>query len=413
MNIPKNGRVVIIDDEDEKEGFPLVRALTKNKIATIYFTGNIEELPDNPLKGIRIVFLDIVLGTDGQPAKTQIATAAKIFKSIIDRNNGPYLLIAWTNHEEHIEGIKAALNDMPPSCFLNLEKSKCKNTDGSFNINKIEKKIKKELKKVTAFHLFALWENLVHQAAGEIVNDFSSLYQTDAQWNEKISSVLFQLAKAYVGKKTEDMKNDEIVINALLSFNGAFIDTLESLIRNYKAIAKNLTKNNITDGIIGKINKKLLLFIDNKTRNPEPGNVYEIGNRIGTKFDLKELFEGDIATYTEKNDLESKARYFFLEVSPSCDFAQNNWRVHRCLSGIMWPHAHVKKLKKSEFTYKSPLIEIDNGLYYLVFNLRYLTSLPIGKLNKKKALFRVRHDLLVDIQSHLARHINRPGIISL
>ncbi len=241
----------------------------------------------------------------------------------------------------------------------------------------------------------------------------TTIFPLTSFWNEKISSVLFQLAKAYVGKKTEDMKNDEIVINAFLSFNGAFIDTLESLIRNYKAFAKNLTKNNITENIIGKINKKLLLFIDNKTRNPEPGNVYKIGNKIGTKFDLKELFEGALGNYAEKNDLESKIRYFFLEVSPSCDFAQNNWRVHRCLSGIMWPHAHVKKLKKSEFNYKSPLIEIDNGLYYLVFNLRYLTSLPIGKLNKKKALFRVRHGLLVDVQSHLARHINRPGIVSL
>ena len=415
MNIPENGKVVIIDDEVE-EGFPLVKALTKNSIPTIYFTGNLEELPKSPLKGIRIVFLDIVLGTDGQPAKTQIASAAKIFKSIIDKNNGPYLLIAWTIHEEHINGIKVALNDMPPSCFLNLEKSKCKDKDGNFNIKKIEKKIKGELKKVSAFHLFALWENLVHQASGEVVNDFSALYQTDDQWDKKISSVLFHLAKAYAGEKTKSMNNKEIIRNALLSFNGAFIDTLENKIRNsILTKSKNMTLNQLTPEITAKINRKLHLFVDKNIKNPEPGNVYRVTKDLGIRLDVNELFEQNkLATYPRRDELLLKIKYVFLEASPSCDYAQNNLRVHRCLSGVMWPHEHQDKIKKkADFMYITPLLEIDGGLFKIVFNLRYLISIPIELLKNKKAICKFRHDLLTDVQSYIARHINRPGIISV
>ncbi len=133
MNIPENGRVVVIDDIIE-EGLPLVISLAKQNIPVIYFSGKKEELPVKPLTGIRVVFLDIVLGTDGQSPKTQIAAASRIFQSIIDANNGPYLLIAWTKHDEHIDNIKNELSDRPPSCFLDLEKSKCKNEDGSFSV---------------------------------------------------------------------------------------------------------------------------------------------------------------------------------------------------------------------------------------------------------------------------------------
>src|SRR4030042_3927052 len=146
MNIPENGRVVIIDDKVKEEGLPLIKALTRINVPTIYFTGKLEELPGEPLKGIRVVFLDIVLGTDGQSAKTQVSTAVNVLKRIIDINNGPYLLIAWTKNKEHLENIKDALSDRPPICVLDLEKSSCKNRDG-YSVSKIERRIKSELKK--------------------------------------------------------------------------------------------------------------------------------------------------------------------------------------------------------------------------------------------------------------------------
>ncbi len=415
MNIPENGRVVIIDDKFEEEGLPLIKALTKINVPTLYFTGNLEELPRGPLKGVRIIFLDIVLGTDGQPPKTQVSTAAHVMKKIIDITNGPYLLVAWTKHEEHLGNIKDALKDRPPICVLDLEKSSCKNKNGSFSIAKIEKKIKSELRKVASFHIFVLWENLLHKAAGEVVNDFSGFYQKDSQWDEKMSTVFFQLAKAYTGKNIEMMKNKDIVKDALLAFNGVFIDTLENKIKNDRMDHLNvITHGSISPAIRANINKKLLLFFNNPIVKPEPGNIYEVTTKLGVKLDLNEIFnENKLSSYPQKDDLISKIKYILLESSPSCDFAQNNLRVHRCLVGVMWPYEHENKIKKGDFIYTTTVLEANGNLYRFVFNLRYLISIPIQKLKNRKALCRFRHDLLVDVQAHIARHINRPGIISV
>jgi len=413
MRIPENGRVVVIDDKVE-EGLPLTIALSKNKIPTIYYSGKLEELPSKPLVGIRIVFLDIVLGTDGQPRKTQLATAVNIFKRIINKNNGPYLLIAWTKHPEYISAIKTELADIPPILLLDMEKSNCRDTNGNFDIKKIERKIKTALRNLKAFHLFVLWESLLHKAAGDIVNDFSSFYSNDSEWDNNTSSIFFHLARAYLGEKADFLKDKEIIKNALLTMNSAFIDTIENEIRNYRFSFENINKNDIANDVRARINKKLLLYFERNLVSAEPGNVYKSSRKLGGHLNVGELFsDNKLDTYLQKADLISKAKFIFLEVSPPCDYAQNNLRIHRCLWGVMWPIEHAKKIKKGDFIYTTPLLEIDGKFYKLVFNMRYLMSMPIRDLQNKKALFRIRHDMLTDIQSHMARHVNRPGIVSV
>jgi hypothetical protein len=79
----------------------------------------------------------------------------------------------------------------------------------------------------------------------------------------------------------------------------------------------------------------------------------------------------------------------------------------------MWPKEHSKKIKNANYIYKSPYFEANGRIFYLVFDLRILTSLSFDTLKKKKPVFRVKHEFLVDVQSCLARHMNRPGVISL
>jgi hypothetical protein len=413
MDIPENGRVVVIDDDSQKEGLPLISSLSKMNIPVLYYTGNKDELPPKPLVGIRMVFLDIILGTDGQSAKNQIATASRIFKSIIDINNGPYLLIAWTKHEEHIADIKASLSDRPPTAILNLEKSTCKDRSGNLSINKIIRKIRSELKKVKSFHLFSIWENLVHHAAGQTVNDFSSFHAIDEHWDDNIAALFPSLAKAYAGDKK--LKDNEVVKNAMFTFNGAFIDTLENGIKNNVMPKSGILESSLTPYVSAAINKKLLLFFNKTIKGTEPGSIYPSADKFGTKADLNELFEGSkLNEYSKKADFILKTKHIFLEISPSCDYAQNKLRLNRCVSGVIWPQEYFKKIKKkADFMYETPVLEINGKICKLVFDLRYLTAHPIKKLHHKKPLFRIRYSLLVDIQSALGRHIYRPGLVSV
>ena len=55
MNLSSSGRIVIIDDKLE-EVMPLIESLSQMGAPYFYFSGNEDQLPKSPMKGIRIVF---------------------------------------------------------------------------------------------------------------------------------------------------------------------------------------------------------------------------------------------------------------------------------------------------------------------------------------------------------------------
>lgn len=429
MILPKSGRVVVIDNNID-EALPLLKVLSKNNVPTAYFTGEIEELPDRNLENIRLMFLDLKL-IEVTVEKTIFSTLIKVLKKIISEQNGPYALILWTVHEldykdKLSEMFRDELNKIKPVITLALQKFHYFETNDSGKkipvenaLALIENKIKAELKNVGIFHIFSMWENLVHKSAGAIVNDFSSFYSQDDNWNVNMSRIFWKLARAYGGKNIEIENANEITKNALFTFNNTFLDALESNIRINRSeeedeikFESGEIKDEIKDEIKAKINSKLLLVESDSS--PKPGNIYETDNKKKEiTLKIEELYKGDINSYSSKEDLIQRTRYIFVEVSPYCDYAQDKWRVHRILQGLLWPGEHSDKIKKADFIYTSPVFEIKKAVYKFVFDLRYLDSVSLGELEDSIPLLRIRHELLVDIQSHLARHINRPGVISL
>lgn len=415
MNLPRNGRVVVIDDLIE-EGLPLVKLLSKNGVSTTYFTGlDKDELPTEPLADIRLVFLDMVIGTS-QPDKNKLATVLNILKKIIGRQNSPYILIAWTKHKELIQEIQKFSEIAPPFITLDLEKSKCRNEDGGYDLEKIESKLEEILEEFGTFHLFVLWENIVHQSTNQIMKEFSSLYPADDKWSENLSNVFYQCAIAYAGKQLDKNDSKDIIHNGLLTFNRSFMDTLENSIQEFNPAGIKINFNpvkNLPVGVCARINSKLLLQESSGNNAIYPGNIYEIEKRSLFEIDIAELFNKEFDKYKDKDDLLNQVKHIMLEVSPSCDFAQDKWKRSRILHGVIWPEEYCQKIKKCEYIYVSPYLERNGSIFKIVFDLRYFTSRAFDNIRDKRASFRLKHDLLVDIQSQLARHINRPGVISL
>jgi hypothetical protein len=422
MNLPQNGRVVVIDDKIE-EGLPLVKVLAKNGVPTTYFTGlDKNELPSEPVQDIRLVFLDIVIGQK-QSEKNIVSTLRGILKRIIGPENSPYILIAWTSHSELIEKIKNLPSVCPPLITLNLEKARCKNDEGNYNLDEIESRLKQELEKVGIFHLFILWENIVHKSANQIIKEFTSFYDNDGNWDKNLSNILFHLSSAYAGKQSGTKKRD-IIQNGMLTFNGTFIDSLENTMRGQDYSEINIDFNNrleIPENVCAKINSKLLLIESIDTRPTQPGNVYEIKDKESLKVNVQELFSQEFDKYDRREDFLKKIKYIQLEVSPTCDFAQGKWRLSRLLPGVMWPSEHllyyskkkkreVELIKRADYIYSSPLFEKNHQTFKMVFDFRFLRTSHLTDLDKIKPSFAIRHQLLVDIQSHLGRHINRPGV---
>ena len=78
MPLPSSHKIVVIDDKPE-EVASLIGTLSKNGIGVVYFTGQLEQLPLEPLSGIRIIFSDIDL-VESKDNKTVSANPRINFK---------------------------------------------------------------------------------------------------------------------------------------------------------------------------------------------------------------------------------------------------------------------------------------------------------------------------------------------
>jgi len=400
--LPLNGRGVIIDDNIE-EAIPLMKVLSEHRIPFTYFDGNEDTLPKKPIDNIRIIFLDIVL-FDGMDDKSKISTIINVLFKILDENSNPYIIIAWTKHDELIDEIKKGLSSKP-LFTLTLEKRECKKEDSEeFDINIINEKLLEEIKKFGAFRFFLEWENIVHESSGKTVNEISSITPLDDNWNQNINVILKMLVEEYAGKQ-EDNNFD---LNAMLAVNNLLLDIIENRIQNTKNKESSYTNNqtvNLTDiNIIkGELNRRLLIA-NEQNKSIIPGNIYK--NEFSIKCDINNLCNNNNIT----EELNKQENHIILEVSPYCYYAQKKWTCHRILPGIIWPEQYGNILKKADYIYRTPLFLINDQLCFFVFDLRYLTSVSLSSLSNKTSPYRFRKELVVDIQSKIAGHINRPGI---
>jgi hypothetical protein len=102
-----------------------------------------------------------------------------------------------------------------------------------------------------------------------------------------------------------------------------------------------------------------------------------------------------------------------LNVSPICDYAQQKMPCCRILPGLLIKNNYPIE-KGNAFNYISDAVinfgEID---YLLVFDFKYLYSIQNAISKKRHSNFKLRQQLLADIQVKLGSHINRAGVLYL
>jgi len=433
INFPKNGRVVIIDDRQE-EAVPLMRVLSKYRISTVYFTGRKEELPEEPFSDVRIVFLDEDLeGITGRETKTIISTAVATVTRIVDEQNGPFILALWAkrDNESVLNRIKDSLENKGYHIIsVNLQKSDFYELDGEEKMEedkmfeKLNQRLHEKLeenKVFKIFDIFTLWENIVSESVSTTINEFSKFVDSGDDWSKKMQEIFYKLAKAWAGEKLNVEDSQEIIKNALFTFNGVFEDTLNKKIHDMKYHSKIKFREGSAGEphLIGKINSRLIL--DKASWDKlYPGNVYLIDN----DSEKEKIIEN--CTYNvpekQKEELIKKSKLIMMEVSPICDFVQKKIEYNYFIKGFLCPYkisiegrckemTKCLKNKNTKFLYISPIIEYEEKPYLLVLNFHYFFS--IGKKVSNKAIFRIRKELLIDIQAKLSAYINRPGVLFL
>ena len=424
MNLPMSGRVVIVDDEF-REALPLIRTLSQRRVAVTFFRGRLEDLPSEPFKDVRIVFLDIVLeGLEGADDKTKISALMNVVKKIISKENGPFVLAIWTKHLELTEKLQNALKEEEfYTLTVNLEKDtffekKEGSDEWTFKEDKkdkLQRIIEEKIRAIDIFKVFINWENLIHDASSMTVNEISKFSEFDDHWNDKMKRIFFSFAKAQAGRLIENMEDREKITSALYTFNQIFSDIFERDIQQFIIEGISLEDGDIGEEVKVKINSRIL--IDTAPRNElYPGNVYKDQNADVTfiKEILNENREDVLGSIAE-NSIS-----IFVEVTPICDFVQRKAKMNRVIKGVLIPDSAGtdtgiwRRIKKHAlFLYVSPTIHYEGKDYRMILDFRYFTSVKADELKGKNVLFRIRKELLSDIQIKLSSHINRTGVLYL
>lgn len=409
MILPRNGRTVVIDDNFEIHAFPLLKALYKNGFSSMYFSGERTELPGNPMDDVRVIFLDMELIRPADD-NTKAAFTAKTLSKIIDLSaNTFYFIIIWATHLELINYFWRYVDENPErNCnFVTIKLDKALCAANNFDISFIESEINSKLQSNKGYLFLANWENVINKSANDSICELLSLLEDEKDIDQKLLRIIKNLAIAYEGDHVNNTSG-QIVKNAMLAFNSIYKDSLE---RNTIDVSDDGFDFNGVGEIQNKkikaaINSKLLLC--NNSLNPKPGNIYlETNNELHKNicFDLV-----DKERYLE--EVVANSQLISCEVSPFCDYAQKKWRVGRLVFGLFIDDGYFKRIKKADCLYKTPLLKYDDKVGFFVFDMRRAESKKLGKW-KKKIIFSMRYDLVVDLQHKIGGHCSRPGMISL
>ena len=396
------------------------------------------------LGDIHLSFLEERMGTLVENGRGHLIPVEKI---VLEKNKYIRLLEENSSNSQEenklIQDLKNYLKmegvSIIDESVLNIQKyleENPKNDNYEIKVEDLEKlfnEICEKLKNKINFLLFLLWENIIKNEIISQGNDFF-----DSETIEKIGQIFYNLAVANSGKQLRD---EEFINNAIFVINNLLCDKLSSKTKSFEIIKdlavsflddkKNIKKEykeKLTSETKGELNRKLLLT--EPLEEISPGTVYEITdlkeeekNKILGDFYssiinhslLKEENNNNIRK-TIKESLKSKMTYINLEISPLCDYSQNKIKNYRILKGIMIvsDEETEKYINNNNISfYKTPLINIDNNLVYLIFSFQELYTEKEMKLENKKIKFKLKNDLLKEVQVKLSNHVSRLGIISL
>ncbi|MCF8292517.1 MAG: hypothetical protein K9I70_01790 [Chitinophagaceae bacterium] len=432
MNLPINGRVAIIDDQIN-HAEPLMKILSQRQIPFTYFSGEYDFLPTEAQNDFRILFLDINLIDNGEHKDAVIKSKLlPVLKSIIAKDNYPYILIYWSRHQNRRDKnliekqiFQNELKDRKPIAFLSAIKSDYFKLDGTATddfgekINHLFETINTLISNHHAFGYLLNWENKVHISADKSLEELFSSNVLHLDWSNNANYIINSLGLSFAGKYYSSQNAEEKIKSSYNALNIVFTDALENTIN--KSNVHNAKKLKVAGShknlaTVNNINKKLLVSDETEPMGYS-GSVIEISHSKYAK-DFENMLNVNLNDTGKKKtaDIIKTYRKIWINVTPLCDSVQGKVIFHRLIRGLLvLSFKDIKKsFNNSEAFFISPSFTYENKDYVLILDFRqFFTVDQIGKSRYRKPLFRVRQQLLSEIQSKLSRHISRQGVLFL
>jgi hypothetical protein len=446
MKTLQTARICIIDDEP-KEYLHLIHALSRLGLGCLHIDGSrIEELPQSPLTGLRMVFLDMHLGTAGD-ANQVAAQTANVFSHVVAQDGGPVLVVFWTKHNDYIDAFKARLFEKWSSFLGRLVFTRMDKPQESEEIDprELELVVRQNLERQQPLDLIWDWEQAVHDAASETISalakiavERASVVDTDdeASMSSKIqSSFKFLLRLILDASAGRNATSDSAVRDlhaGLAPLHGDRLDHSSLATHNSSAhLLLRERKSKPTAAEAAAINAMLLIApVDGDAAKLGPGSLYTFTDtsKFKEKFGLEwtdvagKILNPLKVKPAEIENLVAQFRPILAEVSADCDYAQRKRPVSRVIVGVLVPSALAEKLSASDqlspasYLRRGTTVRLQNpeGDWHPISISQFVFSLcPPTPPEWLQPIGRLRSGPLAELRQWLAAHATRPGYLKV
>lgn len=446
--LPKNGKVLIIDDKPE-DVIPIQNILAENGIPYIFYDyTNLKEYNVNKLDAVRMLFLDIRLEDGIQGTKNIATVLASTIEKVVKCKNGPYTIVLWTNEialkdeiQEYLLSNLSAEETTLPTYVCALDKK-------DFELqpkDTLENSLLSQLKGQHMMNFLIEWENYSMGISGNIIRLLLYGLQNDMD-DKSIENILIQMAcleNSEVNTKEQATKN---VLHALVEL---VKDRYLEIVSNEEVVAelsnywefdfeKKDEIKNIHDNIPIEQRASINTFLNLNTYDTAgaklPGKVFSL-SESDLVFNVDDFRDSTLSNNWFKNNemrthgevLNLTLQAVEVDITPNCDYAQNKNHMLRTIFGYMIKIGQVSKDGKNvwinekyskkinhtikyEYVYVTPEFLLNDEIYVLALNTKYMTLENKNYCQNYRYLFRFNNDILGEIRKRGADMIARIGI---
>ncbi|MFK5893194.1 MAG: hypothetical protein QM504_08245 [Pseudomonadota bacterium] len=460
-----HNKLLVVDDNEE-HGNLITKALWEAHIPVHFFKFSEEKLislADNEIKhkGIRAILMDINLLGDGAANKNDYSAALKTIKTLVDEDNGPWVLITWSTYNDRTDELFEFLVERLPDKLKPVTKQalpKENYINGGRAAIPLHKHVSSLLSNLPAFDMLRQWETSVGGCMSEVVSTVSqaAVVSDISDYNGKLAFLLETLAKGEAGDKAE-----------VVQFTPALHTILSDMLKDRLDVSGDFSKwlnskgSKIKDGKIHKlwirrINTMLNLSWKDKFSICYPGSIFKYpGNRVDihmplytptvkNKLILDQFFNEDKVNDSnaekttakrkiEKENFLKSTELLMMDITPPCDHSNKKAVLRKFVTVLKVPVEYSnKKNKLGKYLADGPYLklspefidayfdilseesDINEGFFFIV-NARLIFSIKEDEIVGVKRYYkgRIKEKFLNDLSGWIGRHMSRAGYSSI
>ena len=428
--LPRFGKIAIVDNKHQEVEI-VEQLLAKHGASYVFYDYNklIADSEIYRISGIRLLFLDIRLEEGNEEPKNMYSVLASTVETIVGTNNGPYIIVLWTNEYQQKDEVKNYLFERlhddettKPTYICALDKK-----DFSSNPDLLFEKIKEEMDHNRPLEFLSFVEGMTM----DIPNSLSNMLLQSAKSGEDIKSINKLLMLLASVESTEGIDEVRATKNILYVISELVKDRYMEIVSNddfikkvseYIDIIPNFDPNNVQVDLRARINTAFNVNLYGAETDRISGKVYKT-NQIDDISAFDKSTFGKIGKQTRINNrVDIHHELVKVDITPGCDYAQDKAMVSTYVYGYLiyidkvdnngnkeWISFKNGTISNVESVYFTPCFMNGDDLCLLLVNTKWIRFEKIVS-DQKNYLFRLNDALTSDIRKTAADNIARVGI---